>query len=75
MAMRKSIIENLIIYLYPMYKYSKNECIIKSIEQNIIIKASDVLTLHFSFVVCYRVFGRREDTANMFVVNALICQN
>ena len=53
----------------------KIECIIKSIEQNIIVKASDVLTLHFSFVVCYRVFGRREDTANIFVVNALRSQN
>ena len=40
-----------------MYKYSKIECIIQSIEQNVIIKASDVLTLHFSLVVCYRVLG------------------
>ena len=38
-----------------MDRYSKIECTIKSIEQNIITKASDVLTLHFYFVVCYRV--------------------
>ena len=52
-----SIIESSIIYSYTMYKYSKIECIIKSDDQNNTTKASNVLTLHFSLVVCYRVLG------------------